>query len=178
MNIKTGTLIVEKNHVYVSDPCYIGEHQHLVEKVEIENGEYNTFVSVDTKSKRIASLYIILEGYEEEPLTNELECVIGVDSGQAGIFTSELPHVSLQDIQDSCNKEFPYEDWRNEFTDQDSEVDKFYKVCCNHTLSNNEFGNINTIGVVSRSGYGDGAYDVFKLVDEEGFTVGLEIKYI
>lgn len=183
MLLKTGILNVENNEVFVADPCYFGGTPYMIERVELPNGIYNTYINKSLRGNskgRIKELFIA-RNYVENPyetLLEDIQGVVGVDSGQMGIFTHEETKVSLQDLQDSLNKEFPYEDWRREFTDQDSEVDKFYKVCCNHTLSNNKFGNINTIGVVSRSGYGDGAYEYYILRDESGNTLGLGVRFI
>ena len=182
MLIKIGKLVVENNEVFVGDPCYFGEGgtPHMVENFKLPNGVYNTYVEKSLKGDskgHIMELFIVNESISNlDYLYEDTQGGVGVDSGQMGIFTHEDTKVSLQDLQDSLNKEFPYEDWKRNFTDTDTETDKFYKVCCNHTLSKDHFGNIGTIGVVSSSGFGDGFYRTYLLkeVDTDNvFGVGI-----
>ena len=182
MLLKTGILNVENNEVFVADPCYFGSTPYMIERLELPNGIYNTYVEKGTRGDskgRIMELFIVIDYIQNlDYLLEDIQGVVGVDSGQMGIFTHENTKVSLQDLQDSLNKEFPFEDWKRNFTDTDTETDKFYKVCCNHTLSKDLFGNINSIGVVSSSGYGDGAYEFYYLRDESGNTLGLGVRFI
>ena len=139
MLLKTGILNVENNEVFVADPCYFGGTPYMIEKVNLPNGIYNTYVEKSTRGDskgRIMELFIVVNYIQDlDYLLEDIQGVLGVDSGQMGIFTHEETKVSLQDLQDSLNKEFPYEDWKRNFTDTDTETDKFYKVWCNHTLS-------------------------------------------
>ena len=88
---------------------------------------------------------------------DQVPFVAGVDSGQAGIF----------DIQ---KYRIPDADATSDSSDTDSD---WYLACCNITESG-EAGVLDG-GVVSRTGIGDGAYGVYKAVNEQDQVVGVKL---
>lgn len=84
-----------------------------------------------------------------------------MDSGQAGIF----------DIQ---KYRIPDADPTSDSSDTDTE---WYYACCDITESGEEAGVLDG-GVVSRTGMGDGAYGVYKAVNEQEQVVGVKIVFI
>ena len=87
--------------------------------------------------------------------------VVGVDSGQAGIF--DRNHYRVSEVSD-----------REGNADTDS---KWYLACCDLTDNGEEAG-VLTGGVVSRTGMGDGAYGVYKAVNGQSQVVGVKIVFI
>lgn len=85
----------------------------------------------------------------------------GVDSGQAGIF--DINHYRIPDVEDHDDQVDTDSDW--------------YLACCDITESGEEAG-VLTGGVVSRTGIGDGAYGVYKAVNEQDQVVGVKIVFI
>ena len=88
---------------------------------------------------------------------------IGVDSGQAGIF--DLDEYPRFGASFSC----------------DGEDNDFYRRCCETSLK--RYAGViemngNSIGVVSRSGYGDGGYKATLWVNGNGLVEEIEINFI
>lgn len=169
MIIQLGNFEVNSGQLVVADPCYeldtniiimgvleavlngtwVGE----VEKVEIPDwGEANAKLTAYHHSA--AEQGVFLEW---------IKCpfVAGVDSGQAGIF----------DIQ---KYRIPDADSTSDSSDTDTE---WYYACCDITESGEEAGVLDG-GVVSRTGMGDGAYGVYKAVNEQELVVGVKIVFI
>lgn len=91
------------------------------------------------------------------PLWKELPGAVGVDSGQAGIFdTQKYP----KDFECDCDDE-----------------KSFYGKACNITM-NKDAGIIDTKGIVSSSGYGDGCYSVFASYNDKKKIDMLRISFI
>lgn len=90
---------------------------------------------------------------------------VGVDSGQAGFFDL-AQYVGL-----FAN---PEEDKRGMRVDHSA----FYRQICELTLSETEQFGVVPFGVVTRSGYGDGGYNLFVKRDEMGQMVGAMIVFI
>lgn len=169
MIIQLGDFEVNSGQLVVADPCYEldtniiimgvleavlnGTWASEVEKVEIPDwGEANAKLTAYHHS--VAEQGAFLEW---------IKCpfVAGVDSGQAGIF----------DIQ---KYRIPDADATSESSDTDT---KWYYACCDITESGEEAGVLDG-GVVSRTGTGDGAYGVYKAVNEQDQVVGVKIVFI
>lgn len=169
MIIQLGDFEVKSGQLVVADPCYeldtniiimgvleaalsgtwVGE----VEKVEIPDwGEANAKLTAYHHSAA-----------EQGAFLEWIKCpfVAGVDSGQAGIF----------DIQ---KYRIPDADATSDSSDTDT---KWYYACCDITESGEEAGVLDG-GVVSRTGVGDGAYGVYKAVNEQDQVVGVKIVFI
>lgn len=121
------------NKVLVTDPCYkFGTWcQAFLENVK--PGSYKVFChkADSLYGQRVSHLIVVHEDHLKSKLLWSVQqgATIGVDSGQAGIFS------------------FPT--YR--------ENDDWYKQMCNHTMSPEQFGCASD-GAVSSSGWGDGQY--------------------
>lgn len=89
------------------------------------------------------------------------EFIVGVDSGQAGIFDHQIYRVDESVIGET------------EFMPED----KWYSSCCDQTLGELGAGVING-GVVSSSGFGDGGYEAFIAKNAEGKVIAVQIVFI
>lgn len=145
MNIELGSKVI------VSDPCY--ELDTWCQSiVDIKSGNYkiNVYYS-DLKSwgNRVSCLEIIHEDYniDEESNWELLSGDIGVDSGQCGFYDYEK-----------------YKDLIG--TGECDEKDTFYGKACFLTDQDEQYG-IFDQGIVSRSGLGDGVYDLFGIKQDD-----------
>ena len=157
--------------VLVSDPCYDYPTWCTGTVENVKPGKYETSVEYweDTDPffrGRVSVLYAILEGLNKESLNWEItEADIGVDSGQCGIYDFE----SVKDIIG---------------TGEYNEKDSFYAKACACTNDDKlqyqelkDLDNINSIGVVSRSGVGDGSYDLY-IAKQDDQVVGFKVVYL
>lgn len=147
------------DEVIVTDPCYTEDTWCNTKLKNVKDGNYFSFakkVECGDWGNRISKLSVI----HEEHLNEELKWVrvrdtsIGVDSGQAGIFS--LDTFRKDDIfvtQSEFLKKFPS-------LQDKGEGEKWYGHMCDRTLGNEGWGTYFK-GVVSRSGFGDGAYDLY-----------------
>lgn len=139
--------------VLVSDPCY--EYPTWCTKLveNVKPGNYNTNVTYwkDTDrffNGKVSELIAVEESYNIVNIQwNYVKGSIGVDSGQCGIF-------DFEQVKDVIG------------TGEWDEKDKFYaQACaCTHDYPT-QYGEFNTYGVVSRSGVGDGSYDLYVAYD-------------
>lgn len=101
----------------------------------------------DFTSIRDPKVYLMQNGWVEESFE------VGVDSGQAGLF--DEAHYQDDAVFDGMPK--PEHEYG----------DRWYNHCCDITLSDLSAGTL-PYGVVSSSGYGDGAYVCYTHVGAEG----------
>jgi hypothetical protein len=130
----------------VSDPCYGRDVWCMAKDITVKFGKYAAYITrknekgwgIRTSSIMIVHVGCITSLKEDwEPY----DCVIGVDSGQCGIFDDTVFP--------------PDEEHGGEYNDENS----FYGECCRLTCDGSEGGILKTHdGVVSSSGYGDGSY--------------------
>ena len=106
----------------------------------------------------------------------ESKATIGVDSGQCGIFDKQY----FRDDKRSDTYGLP-SIWGGR---KDGDGDLWYERMCSLTLGT-EYGGVSDDdwgvtpdGVVSSSGYGDGAYTLMLGITDDGEVVGFEIVYI
>ncbi len=150
--------------VLVSDPCYEYPTWCTGTVENVKPGNYNTNVIYykDTDNffnGRVSELIAIHESYTNKDLPWQItEADIGVDSGQCGIFDFE----QVKDIIGAG-------EW--------DEEDEFYAKACACTDDDKQYGEIGTYGVISRSGVGDGSYDLY-VADIDGEIVGIKVVFI
>ncbi len=168
-----------KNTVIVSDPCYKAGIWCSKFLSNVKEGRFKClFRIVDDgeAEKQVSSLIAIHEGfldcidfknkyqYDSKKICKIPYCnVIGVDSGQAGIFNYDY-YVAHQ----------PDNDWQPDIKGNKS----WYRKICDITGSEKLGGVIDNNGVVSSSGCGDGPYNCFTFYDiktEE--IIGIVIDY-
>lgn len=169
MIIQLGDFEVTSGQLVVSDPCYEldtgtiimgllddvlqGTWVGQVEKTEVRDwGE--------ACSKLTAYHRSVAEQLEH---LEWVKCsfIVGVDSGQAGIFDMNKYRIPDSDSQG---------------TSSDSDSD-WYFACCDITESGHEAGVLDG-GVVSRTGMGDGAYGVYIAMNQQNQIVGVKIVFL
>jgi hypothetical protein len=92
---------------------------------------------------------------------------VGVDSGQAGFFDLK-PFEAVAALPNHAEDKKP-----------DHPHHEFYGQCCNTTCETEEsWGIIQGIGVVSSTGWGDGGYDCFVRRNEAGLVIEARITYL
>ena len=137
----------------VSDPCYDAGTWCAGVLEGVKKGLWCAFVTYSDEGKfgiRISELVAIYSALEKDVGMVAASFVVGVDSGQAGVFDAE--HYKPK------NKNWYYD-------------------CCDKTLSNEQAGII-PYGVASSSGCGDGTYKCTYGVDNNGEIVKVCIKFI
>lgn len=143
------------NSVIITDPCYgLKEYPNPSTNIIINNmksGTYKTNIHVSDEGmwgNRVAALEIIhidhnpLDDSIEVVSLDSCECVgsVCVDSGQMGIYDY---------------------DYYKSVSNDDGVEDNWYDEICKLTLSQEMSGTKDDLCVVSRTGYGDGDYDVY-----------------
>lgn len=143
-----GQFEVKSGRIGVWDPCY-GHGDTF----PAENGTWFAEVEMSHEGNwgnRVAKLSAWKDGcYGKTPFKRG--AVAGVDSGQMGIY----------DIRPDVN------------TDEDS-----YDEICNITLDKEQAGIFRDLGVVSSSGYGDGAYRVLINQNDKGEVNHISVVFI
>ena len=174
--IKLGT------EVMVSDPCYTIPTWCQIIVNNVLPGYYEPFVKKHDAGdwgNRVSMLMCIHEDYvgKEDELALawvEHAGTVGVDSGQAGIFSMEsyrndsiVDRIGLGDGDVS---------FFGNFNRDDEEGEKWYVSMCSRTLGVLHHGSYDE-GVVSSSGFGDGSYPLFVLTNEEDVVVGFCVDF-
>ena len=157
--------------VMVSDPCYSVPTWCQHKLTGVLPGEYHTnaFRTNNTGGwgERVAALVAVHKDYLEDTLTWRAvhSADIGVDSGQAGIFSMETYR------DDAAFMEKP----NFSFPGSDQEGDVWYGHMCDRTLCDEQWGTYSN-GVVSSSGFGDGSYKLL-VAKHNGKIVGIAIDF-
>jgi hypothetical protein len=155
--------------VMVSDPCYTTDVWCNRILTGVLPGEYlTTVMKSDEKywGERVGLLVAVHKIYTDHTLTwRTFPCDIGVDSGQAGIFSMEgYRNDELFTGEAECG------------FGKYKEGDNWYNHMCDMTLSKEQWGAYDT-GVVSTSGYGDGSYRLL-VAKYSGDIVGIGIDFL
>lgn len=169
------TIKLGKN-VVISDPCYTIPTWCQVILNNVLPGEYRVFCKKHDSGDwgvRNSMLLAVHKDHEFSKLKWDLESsrgIIGVDSGQAGIF--DLAYYRRDDV------EVPMGDGDSTFFGEEfdrEDGDKWYRHICSHTLGKNGWGSYDN-GVVSSSGFGDGGYDLF-VARHYGKVIAIAIEF-
>lgn len=144
--------------VRVSDPCY-GTNVWCAGVIDnVKEGIYNASVEMSDEGMwgiRVKSLTIVHADYKGFLFFNEsARFEVGVDSGQAGFYDEDYyqQYHTAKDVDD---------DW--------------YDAICELTYP---FGTKDDKCVVSSSGFGDGCYTCYMLVDDDNKVVAMMIEFI
>lgn len=161
--------------VMVSDPCYSNDIWCQKKLTNVLPGEY--VVTVDKKytgdwGNRCSTLMVIHKDYVDKDIKWKCRVRgnIGVDSGQCGIFSMDTFRKDGLEVtipETTINRDF--------FLPVREPGDDFYLKMCKLTLSDQLWGSYEN-GVVSRSGYGDGGYDLYVKTDKRK-VVGILIDF-
>lgn len=158
---------VRSGQIRVSDPCYDKDDDYLGMTLPAKNGEWVAHADFDDMGNwgdRVVSLTAEFVGKSKTVEVNQGR--IAVDSGQAGIF----------DL-DSYKNDKIVENVKRIHNDSICEDEPWYSICCDRTLSKNQWGVVPN-GVVSSSGFGDGCYEVTYFSDKDGLATRVEIIFI
>ncbi|MDR0268860.1 DUF4241 domain-containing protein [Paenibacillus sp.] len=169
MIIHLGQFEITSGKVVVSDPCYELRDTIIMGVLDnVLNGTWNAQVYKtevrdwgETCSKLIASHSTFAERQDELSWIKG-DFIVGVDSGQAGIFDVNhyrLPDPVVQEMEPNT-------------TDSD-----WYYACCDITESEEEAGVLDG-GVVSHTGLGDGAYAAYYAANDQNQIIGVKIIFI
>lgn len=165
--------------VVVSDPCYtIPTWCHVILN-NVLPGTYNTYckkVDLDGWGVRNSMLLAVHEDHVNDTLEWESHPLeVGVDSGQAGIFSSEsyrndsiVDRIGLGDGDIS---------FFGKFNPRDEEGEKWYVSMTSRTLGVLQHG-VYDEGVVCSSGIGDGSYVLFTAEDTDGNIIGMSVDFL
>ena len=138
-----------KGFIACSDPCY-GQPT-----VFVPANKGNWVARAETSNEGMWGVRVskITVHHEEfSPVGNNYEIeehVVGVDSGQAGVFDGSI---------------------------YSGDNEGFYNCCCKATLAKPGYGYVDG-GFVSSSGYGDGRYECI-VYKKDGKAIGVEITFI
>ena len=153
--------------VMVSDPCYSIPTwcQSIIDNVK--PGHYLPFVKKSDEGDwglRNSMLLAIHEDHQSDEFLHwkEHHGTVGVDSGQAGIFSMESYRNDDLKLEDGDYGPFPM--------NNAEDGDKWYEKMCTRTLGDKQWGTYDE-GVVCSSGYGDGNYQLFLAYDDDTDTV-------
>lgn len=160
--MKTITL---SNEVMVSDPCYTVPTWCQHKLTDVLPGEYQCTVQKFNDrhwGKRCSFIIVVHKDYNTEDKLNwrKLPFDIGVDSGQAGIFSMET-YRNNEVFVTGSRKENDGEEW--------------YRNISDFTLDTPFWGTYPN-GIVSRSGCGDGGYEL-RVAKHKGKIVGMFLDF-
>ncbi len=170
MNIQLGEFEVNSGQLVVADPCYELDRTTIIMGV-LENALNGTWTGQVEKAEvrewgeacaKIAAYHSSVADRADSLEWVKCPFIVGVDSGQAGIFDVEKYRLPDAGAQPGGSP------------DPDSE---WYYACCDVTESGEEAGVLDG-GVVSRTGMGDGAYGAYMATDGQGQVAAVKIVFI
>lgn len=161
MKKNTGVVIFKSGFVDITDPGYDKDTWCRLRK-ELPAGEYKYEANITDKTngwgKRVSSLRIQKKGWKGHRI-NRLVDYIGVDAGLAGFFDNKPDYNYDEWLADVCEG-FLFK--------QEGDV---YEAHSDNAMR--------CEGVFSSSGYGDGEYPVYQIIDSHtNEIVGYKIKFI
>lgn len=176
----TASTITLGKEVMVSDPCYTEPTWCQIKLDDVKPGNYNAYHKEHDCGEwgvRSSMLLVIHQDHTEDELEwDQEDGEVGVDSGQAGIFSYETYR------KDGLEMEVPtvgYDGRSFEWLDSLSRADEvggdWYTKMCKKTLTTDGWGTYDQ-GIVSRSGFGDGGYSLYT-ARIEGEVVAMAVDF-
>lgn len=162
------------NEVMVSDPCYEVGTWCQQKLTDVLPGTYHSFVRQfddGVWGRRNSTLTVVHEDYLKEKLSwREYPTEIGVDSGQAGIFSMDTYRKDevFVGIESDFGKKYGV-GWKEDGGEH------WYAHMVDRTLSEQSWG-VYENGVVATSGIGDGGY-AMSVAKVKGKIVGITIDF-
>jgi hypothetical protein len=176
--------IVLGSEVMVSDPCYTEPTWCQIKLNNVKPGKYHAFHKEHDAGDwgvRSSMIMVIHEDHINDRLKwKESPGEVGVDSGQAGIFsydTYRKDEITEQiGLGDGDVSFFGISPWK-EMTEarEEESGERWYISMCSRTLGEKGWGSYPN-GIVSRSGFGDGSYPLFT-VTKYGKVVAMAIDF-
>lgn len=166
--------ITLSNEVMVSDPCYVVPTWCQHKLINVLPGEYQTKVvkyQDPMWGNRCSFIIAVHKDFNTEDKLNWRKVVadIGVDSGQAGIFsmgTYRKDEVFVTGISEHTKKYG---------THKDDGGEEWYGHICDLTDNELRWG-VYPNGIVSSSGIGDGSYEL-RVAKHKGKIVGMVLDF-
>ena len=189
--------------VMISDPCYGLNTWCQGVLTNVLPGEYECFVEHSDEGSwglRVSRIWVVPKGHRDMFLNYDLEgIVVGVDSGQAGIYdydyykqyhtdSSESEHVDdawydrVCDLTYTQVKNPNYKDF--DFNQDDPDFHAKFREYMSNPSNWQEYtwqcdaNIIDGKGFVSSSGYGDGEYECWTSRNRDGQIVSIMIDYL
>ncbi|GGE73696.1 SMI1/KNR4 family protein [Priestia taiwanensis] len=163
-----GIFKVESGKLIVTDPCYKVDEQEEVQIILSNVKSGNWTASISYNNEEIVKSVLAFYGEKKtRGKWNDCDTLIGVDSGQAGIFD-----FILFGRDDAIQYEV-----ENIYDIKIDEVGIKYFVACSDTAASDAQGGVVPGGVVSMSGYGDGMYEVKVKYNTSKEIVGVMIDF-
>lgn len=160
-----GTFEIVSGSMIVSDPCYEAGLWCCNKLERVRRGAWEAETNIVNEApwgKRVALRSAHHEAFDEAGCSLETaDFDVGVDSGQAGFF--DAVHYRDAGVFPDASDKADAEEW--------------YKRCCQLTLSPMLSG-VLPYGVVSASGYGDGAYECRLYRDQRDEIVRVDVCFI
>lgn len=157
------TITLEKE-VMVSDPCYTEPTWCQIKLKTVKPGEYYAFCKThDTGDWGVRNSMLLV--VHKDHINDQLKWKrhsgeVGVDSGQAGIFSYSTYRKDGLEIEvPTIGYDGRNFDWLDSIS-RDEDGDDWYRKMCKMTLTEEGYGSYSN-GTVCRSGFGDGGYDLF-----------------
>ena len=170
--------------VMVSDPCYSEPTWCQIKVKNVKPGNYRAFHKEHDCGDwgvRSSMIMVVHEDHMEDVLRwKKHPGEVGVDSGQAGIFSySSYRNDSIVDeipLGDGDISFFGTSPWKDMVDTREEEAgEKWYRHICSYTLGEKGWG-LYDRGVVSRSGIGDGSYKLY-VAKHYGRIIGMCIDF-
>ncbi|MBN3525073.1 DUF4241 domain-containing protein [Paenibacillus apiarius] len=164
-----GQFEITSGKVVVSDPCYERNENTLIMGV-LDNVSNGTWAAQVHKTEvrdwgeacaKLIACHISAADKQDELEWVKCHFIVGVDSGQAGIFDVGKYRIPDTEAQG---------------TDSDTDSD-WYLSCCDITESDEDAGVMDG-GVVSHSGFGDGGYAAYAATNTQNQVIGVKIIFI
>ena len=161
--------IVLGSEVMVSDPCYTEPTWCQVKLKNVKPGNYFAFHKEHDAGDwgvRSSMIMVIHEDHINDGLKWKVNPgEVGVDSGQAGIFSYDTYRkddiVEGIGLGDGDVSFFGMSPWKEMTESREEEPgERWYVSMCSRTLGEKGWGTYPN-GMVSRSGFGDGSYQLF-----------------
>jgi hypothetical protein len=180
-----GSFIQKTHKIVVSDPCnqpYSKSKKGDLLNVSVNNvktGKWHTWLLFDDRilaNKELIAISEIISDDNKYP--NNLQWkkhndTISVDSGQAGIYDFGY----YRDDTNIINYEiFNFGKINNEILSESG--GKWYGMNCHITCNLKYSAGIIPNGVVSKSGFGDGSYDLFTILSKSNEIIGIKIVFL
>lgn len=149
--VALGSFTVTGGAIVVTDPCYEPNTWCVSAPKAAGDGAWDAEAELSAREQRVSVLRAIGPGFHSAKPWVRANFRVGVDSGQAGVFTAH----TYRGGSDAA----------------------FYEACCEATCSD-KGGGVVEGGCVSSTGFGDGVYGAKLRLDDSGRVCGVQITFM